>query len=133
MKARVVACCIFILVSGLSASSQGQPSVGVTPGMRTEANGFYQAADWLKAAAAYEKIVSLEDTNANARYRLGNSLLNLNKVSEALPHLERGLRPHRMRSTRLRSQGHMPGLARKQKPLKRSKKAPKWAVYCLKR
>jgi tetratricopeptide (TPR) repeat protein len=61
----------------------------ITPEMRQEANGFYQAQEWEKAAADYQKIVTAEETNANARYRLGNSLLNLNKNAEALTHLEK--------------------------------------------
>lgn len=78
--------CFVILLA--SVGSYSQTSTGVTPDMRKEANTFYQAQDWTKAAAAYEKIVALEATNANANYRLGMSLLALNKNDEARPHLE---------------------------------------------
>jgi hypothetical protein len=57
--------------------------------MRAEANKFYQAADWQKAASAYENIAKLEPQNPNAHYRAGNSLLNLNKNAEAMAHLEK--------------------------------------------
>ena len=65
-----------------------QTVAAVTPEMRQAANRYYQASDWEKAAAAYKEIVAVEEANMNARYRLGNSLLNLNKVTEAVPHLE---------------------------------------------
>jgi len=61
----------------------------VTPEQRAEANSLFQAQDWIKSAAAYEKIVESEPTNANAHFRLGASLLNLNKNSEAQTHLEK--------------------------------------------
>lgn len=80
-----------ILLFFLSLANLGQvpPSTGVTPEMRTAANGFYQAADWAKAAAAYEKIVALEPANPNANYRLGMSFLNLNRNTEAQQKLEK--------------------------------------------
>jgi hypothetical protein len=61
----------------------------VTPEMRTHANSVYQQGDWQASLAAYERIVLLEETNPQARYRLANSLLNLNRPKEALPHLEK--------------------------------------------
>jgi hypothetical protein len=63
----------------------------ITPEMRAEANGFYVAGDWVKAAAAYEKLVALDKAASGPSYRLGNSLLNLGKPSEALPYLEHAL------------------------------------------
>jgi hypothetical protein len=57
--------------------------------MRAEANVFYQKQDWQNAAAAYEKIVKAEDANIGARYRLGLSLLGLNKNADAQPHLDK--------------------------------------------
>jgi hypothetical protein len=59
--------------------------------MRAEANGFYQAGDWVKAAAAYEKLVALDKAASGPSYRLGNSLLNLGKPADALPYLEHAL------------------------------------------
>lgn len=74
---------ILILVMAVFAFSQGQPGSGVTPEMRTAANASYQASDWTNAAVAYEKIVALEPANPNANYRLGMSLLNLNRNADA--------------------------------------------------
>ena len=91
MKARSAACCILVMFLGLSAFSQGQPSVSVTPGLRSDANGYYQAGNWSKAAAAYEKIALLEPANANARYRHGISLLNLNMNESARASLANAL------------------------------------------
>jgi len=68
--------------------SQTPPASAVTPEMRAEANRFYQASDWERAAAAYEKIVSLEPANPNAKYRLGLVELNLNRTARALKNLE---------------------------------------------
>ena len=61
----------------------------ITQEMRTQANDFYQKQDWKNAAAAYEKIVKLEDANVGARYRYGVSLMNLNKNAEAKTNLEK--------------------------------------------
>lgn len=61
---------------------------GATAQMKQEANDFYQKQDWQNSAAAYEKIVKLEEANAGARYRYGISLLNLNKNAEAQTQLE---------------------------------------------
>lgn len=59
------------------------------PQMKQEANDFYQKQDWQNALKAYEKIVSLEETNIGARYRYGFVLLNLNKNEEAKTQLEK--------------------------------------------
>lgn len=83
MKANFPVCFLFVVIFAISAFSQGQPGSGVTPEMRTAANTSYQASDWTNAAAAYEKIVALEPANPNANYRLGMSLLNLNRNSDA--------------------------------------------------
>lgn len=80
---------IAILVLFMHLVSLSQTSAGVTPDMRQEANGYFATAEWVKAAAAYQKIVDLEPANPNARYRLGNSLLELNRGAEATPHLEK--------------------------------------------
>jgi hypothetical protein len=69
--------------------AQIAPASAVTPEIRAEANKFYQAQDWQKAADAYENITKLEPNNPNAHYRAGNSLLNLNKNTAALTHLEK--------------------------------------------
>ncbi|MEP6787470.1 MAG: tetratricopeptide repeat protein [Acidobacteriota bacterium] len=86
MKARCAALCVFVTLLGFSVYSQILPAVA--PEYRQEANKYYQAQDWARAAEAYKNIVSLENANANARYRLGMSLLNLNRNAEALPQLE---------------------------------------------
>ena len=89
MKVTFAACFLVVFVLAISVFSQGQPGSGVTPEMRTAANGLYQASDWTGAVAAYEKIVALEPANPNANYRLGMSLLNLNRSSEAQKHFDK--------------------------------------------
>ena len=86
MKALLIA--ILTLSASFQIRTQTQPASGVTPEMRSQANTLYQASDWKNAASAYQKIVELEPTNPNANYRLGLSLLNLNKNLEAQKHLE---------------------------------------------
>src|SRR5215213_4612111 len=85
---RKPACLIFILlISTVFVSAQQTPTD--TAQIKQEANAFYQKQDWQNAAKAYEKIVSLEEKNVGARYRLGVSLLNLNQAAEARPQLEK--------------------------------------------
>ena len=67
----------------VTTGAYGQTSVGITPDMRADANSFYQAGDWGKAADAYFKIVNLEPSNINASYRYGMSLLNQNMNERA--------------------------------------------------
>lgn len=82
---------VFLISIAFALAASGQTPVSVTPEMRAEANRSYQDGDWTKAAAAYEKIVELEQNNIGAQYRLGLSLLNANKASDAIPHLERAM------------------------------------------
>ena len=88
MRFQNTAFTLFVMLLAASAFSQSQPASAVTPEMRAEANKFYQASDWERAAAAYEKIVSLEPANPNAKYRLGVVELNLNRTTRALKNLE---------------------------------------------
>lgn len=67
--------------------SQTPPSSAVTAEMRAEANRYYQASEWEKAAAIYEKIVAEEPANTNAQYRLGIAQLNLDRTAEAVENL----------------------------------------------
>lgn len=89
MKARLIGSCFVILMLVISVLPQSQPGSTVTAEMRAEANVCFQAADWSKAAIAYEKIVHAEPANANANYRLGLAFLNLNKNAEAQMHIEK--------------------------------------------
>lgn len=79
---------ILVIIMAAAASFAGgqTPAVGssnVTAEMRQAANESFRKQEWQTAAANYEKIVKLEDKNANARYRLGVALMNLNKNAEA--------------------------------------------------
>jgi len=80
---------VLVLLASAVLFAQPLTNSGVTPEMRAEANASYQKQDWQAAAVAYERIVKLEDANFSAHYRLGLSLLGLNKNSEAQPHLEK--------------------------------------------
>ena len=76
----------FIAVYAISA----QPQVGnaITPEMRAAANDAYQKQDWDTAVKAFEKITSVEEKNAGARYRLGVSLLALKRNDDAIKQFE---------------------------------------------
>ncbi len=87
MIANTAASCLLLLLFSAMLCSQTTPAV--TPEMRQEANKYYLAQDWEKAVAAYGAIVKIEDANANARFRLGNSLLNLNRNADALLQIEK--------------------------------------------
>src|SRR5258708_2240129 len=91
MKRALFGVFVFLLVTFVSTFVYSQTGLGITPDIRAEANGYYQAGDWAKAAEAYEKIIKLEDSNVSAHYRLGLSLLNSNKAAEAVLHLERAM------------------------------------------
>lgn len=79
----------FALFASASTSfAQPQPGSSVTPAMRTAANDAYQKQDWKNAAAAYEKIVTLEEKNVGARYRYGVSLLAIAENVNAQSQLE---------------------------------------------
>jgi hypothetical protein len=92
LSARLCLSLFFLSLSILSISAQYVPNPAVTAEMRADANKLYQAADWQKAADAYENIAKLEPTNPNAHYRAGNSLLNLDKNTEAAAHFETALK-----------------------------------------
>lgn len=89
MVNKVLGISVLVLLVSAGVFAQPQANSGVTAEMRVEANAAYQKQDWQTAAAAYEKIVKLEAANFSAHYRLGVSLLGLNKNSEAQPHLEK--------------------------------------------
>ena len=81
---------VFLTIAALSVSivlGQSQ-STAITPEMRAAANDAYQKLDWPAAVAQYEKIANAEPKNAGAQYRLGLSLLNLDRAKDAQPHLE---------------------------------------------
>lgn len=82
---RTICISILLVTVALYAGvrSQTPPSSAVTAEMRAEANKYYQASDWEKAAAAYEKIVAQEPANPNAKYRLGIIQLNLDRTAAA--------------------------------------------------
>lgn len=79
-----------VIIAAWTGVAFGQPptSSAVTPEMRTAANEAYQKQDWTTAVARYEKIVSAEAKNAGALYRLGISLLNVDRTKDAQTHLE---------------------------------------------
>lgn len=89
LSARLFFGLLFLSLPVFPIFAQSTPNPAVTPEMRAEANKFYQAQEWQKAADAYENIAKLEPANPNAHYRAGNSLLNLNKNAEAVGHFEK--------------------------------------------
>lgn len=84
---------LFVLIfSSVTFSfAQSQQASTVMPEIRTAANEAYQKQDWENAVKAYEKIVSAEDKDVGARYRLGMSLLGAKRNADAAKHLETAL------------------------------------------
>lgn len=78
---------VFMAIVILASLALGQTPSSITAEMGSSANEAFQKKDWVAAAANYEKIVAAEEKNARAHYRLGVSLLNLNRVAEAEKHL----------------------------------------------
>lgn len=85
MRSIIVLSLVLTCSVAVAAQTAATP---VTPEMRTEANKYYQASDWEKAAAAYSNIVKVEPKNPNANYRLGIVNLNLNKNADAVANLD---------------------------------------------
>lgn len=88
MKAKLNLFIVSLILSSLQGI-YGQSNSSVTPEMRKDANIVFQAGDWKRAEDAYKKIVEIEQENGPANYRLGFSLLNQRKHSEAQKYLEK--------------------------------------------
>ena len=73
-----------VLLLSLAVGAQ----TGADPAVKAAANDAFQKKDWASAAAAYQKIVSIEEKNAGAHYRLGIALLNLDRADDARKALE---------------------------------------------
>jgi hypothetical protein len=91
MFMRILLSSTMLLILAGALFAQPQAGSAVTPEMRSAANEAYQKQDWPAAAAAFEKIVRLEEKNAGARYRYGVALLGVNKNAEAISALEAAL------------------------------------------
>ena len=76
-----------LLLIGLAAASVWAEADDIAA-LKVTANGYYQAADWKNAEAAYAKITAAEPENFGASYRYGFVLLNLGKTEAARPRLE---------------------------------------------
>ncbi len=77
-----IICLVFVLMP------RGQ-ATQVTAEQRKEANEFYQAQNWMRAAESYQTISSAEPQNAGALTRLGISFHQLKKYKEAIDAYER--------------------------------------------
>lgn len=86
---RVFLAVAVIMLVAESFFLQAQSANLITAEMRAEANTVYQASEWAKAAAAYEKIVALEPENVGSSYRLGIVYLNLNQSGDAQKYLDK--------------------------------------------
>ena len=85
MKVRKISAVVAIVLL-LSFAIVAQ--TGADPAIKTAANDAFQKKDWASAAASYQKIVSVEEKNAGAHYRLGVALLNLDRADDARKSLE---------------------------------------------
>lgn len=80
---------LLVIISTATFSLIAQtPASTVTQEMRAAANDAFQKQDWEAALKAYEKIVSVEDINPGARYRLGMVFLALKRDQDAIKQLE---------------------------------------------
>lgn len=68
---------LFIAFGLASIAAQAQTTA-------EEANGYFQAQEWVKAAAAYEAIVAQDTTNMQARWRLGSALRQSEQYAQAI-------------------------------------------------
>ena len=76
-KISAVGAIVLLLSVVISAQTSADPAV------KAAANDAFQKKDWVSAAANYQKIVSVEEKNAGAHYRLGVALLNLDRADDA--------------------------------------------------
>ena len=81
-KVSVAGAIVLLLSFAVGAQTVADPVV------KAAANDAFQKKDWASAAAAYQKIVSIEEKNAGAHYRLGIALLNLDRADDARKALE---------------------------------------------
>ena len=76
-QARFFACLLFSLMPGVSLAQTSSDLI-------KQADEFYQAQDWAKAAAAYEGVTKAEPSNGRAWYRLGVALHSTGKFEQAI-------------------------------------------------
>ncbi len=88
MKYLAICFSIVMVTGAISVNAQTAPASTVTPEIRSAANNAYQKKDWAAAADSYQKLVDAEPKNAGSRYRLGVSLINLDRTKDAATHLE---------------------------------------------
>ena len=70
---------LFLIPTVLSAQPDSLPQ---------RANAAYTASDWKTAAEAYATLAKRTPDQPMPHFRLGVSLLNLNRAAEAKPHIE---------------------------------------------
>lgn len=79
---------VSLVVMIVAANILAQTGDTITQELRASANEAYTKKDWKTAADRYQNIVTAEPKNAGALYRLGVSLLNLNRPKDAAAHLD---------------------------------------------
>lgn len=91
MTRYIITALLVIAFATASSIAQSSTATSITPEMRAAANDAFQKKDWKAAEASYAKIVRTEPKNAGARYRLGVTLLNLDRPKEAATYLEEAM------------------------------------------
>ena len=87
MKIKVLGTLTLILLTALTVAAQSQPP---SPAAQ-EANGLFQAQKWDEAAKAYDALTKAEPANGMAWFRLGMSLMSLNRHEAAVAPLQKAV------------------------------------------
>ncbi|MBA3713718.1 MAG: tetratricopeptide repeat protein [Pyrinomonadaceae bacterium] len=78
------------LLLSTTAFAQSQPTAASNPSPAAQAaNALYQAQRWDEAVKAYDTLTKTDPNNGQAWFRLGSSLMSLNKYEPAIAPLER--------------------------------------------
>lgn len=79
-QALVCACLILLLAALAPAVAQNDNQTDLIK----QADALYQAQDWAKSAAAYERVTKADPSNGRAWFRLGASLHHIGRYDEAV-------------------------------------------------
>lgn len=79
-QAKVIACLLLLFALAAPAKAQNDNQTDLIK----QADAFYQAQDWAKSAAAYERVTNSDPSNGRAWHRLGASLHHIGKFNEAV-------------------------------------------------
>ena len=88
---RMKIACLTLLISLMAARALAAQNQAQSPEMQ-EANTFFQAGDWPRAAQAYEAITKQQPANGLAWFRLGYALHSMNKYDAAVEAYQKAIK-----------------------------------------